>query len=324
MIDTDSLKVAVDCRELVRSELGDPASKSAKVWHWLCPFHADGKTPSLAVYADGFKCYGCGEYGDVFTWLQKRHNLTFLEAVQQVRGGALPTSAPAVRPAPAPHLLEPPAETWQTKAVDVMIECMEVLWSGRGKAPGALAELHKRGLSDDTIKAAWLGYQPADGERRGLFVPRGVVIPHWHGRANTMWGLKIWRPLGSDPKYTQVKGSVPALYGADNLAGHDVAVVCEGEFDALLLAQQAGDLAGVVTFGSATSQDIEGWLPYLLPVKRLLVATDNDAAGEKAWQYWHAKTQRVRRLLPPGGAKDITDAWRAGADLRAWLLAGMG
>ena len=49
----------------------------------LCPFH-DEKTPSFQVTpARGFfYCFGCGEGGDVITFIQKIDNLTFTEAVQ--------------------------------------------------------------------------------------------------------------------------------------------------------------------------------------------------------------------------------------------------
>ncbi len=49
----------------------------------LCPFH-DEKTPSFTVTPSRgfFYCFGCGEGGDVFTFLQKHQNLAFTEAVQ--------------------------------------------------------------------------------------------------------------------------------------------------------------------------------------------------------------------------------------------------
>lgn len=40
----------------------------------LCPFHAE-KTPSMKIYDNGFKCYGCGEGGDMFVFVQKLFNL---------------------------------------------------------------------------------------------------------------------------------------------------------------------------------------------------------------------------------------------------------
>ncbi len=51
----------------------------------LCPFH-DEKTPSFQVTpARGFfYCFGCGEGGDVITFLQKIDNLSFAEAVERL------------------------------------------------------------------------------------------------------------------------------------------------------------------------------------------------------------------------------------------------
>ena len=48
----------------------------------LCPFHQE-KTPSFSVRRDHqyFKCFGCGEGGDVFTFVMKRDNLTFYESM---------------------------------------------------------------------------------------------------------------------------------------------------------------------------------------------------------------------------------------------------
>ena len=46
----------------------------------LCPFHPE-KTNSLKVYEDHWYCFGCGEKGDVITFLMKIHNLTFQEVL---------------------------------------------------------------------------------------------------------------------------------------------------------------------------------------------------------------------------------------------------
>src|SRR5271157_1179526 len=51
----------------------------------LCPFHQE-KTPSFSVHATRqfFHCFGCGESGDVFKFVQKLENLSFPEAVRLV------------------------------------------------------------------------------------------------------------------------------------------------------------------------------------------------------------------------------------------------
>ena len=57
---------------------------------------------------------------------------------------------------------------------------------------------------------------------------------------------------------------------------------------------------------------------HFLPVKRLLVVTDNDEEGERAAAYLLERTRRARRLRPPQG-NDVTDFWKGGGDLRGWV-----
>lgn len=49
----------------------------------LCPFH-DEKTPSFHVYEDGFKCYGCQEYGDNIAFVSKLEAVAPLEAARMI------------------------------------------------------------------------------------------------------------------------------------------------------------------------------------------------------------------------------------------------
>ncbi len=51
----------------------------------LCPFHAE-KTPSFMVHPERqtFHCFGCGEGGDVFSFVTKYHNLSFPEALKEL------------------------------------------------------------------------------------------------------------------------------------------------------------------------------------------------------------------------------------------------
>lgn len=50
-----------------------------------CPFHKE-KTPSFKVYKDRFKCYGCGEAGDIFTFVQLMNGISFKEAFNALGG----------------------------------------------------------------------------------------------------------------------------------------------------------------------------------------------------------------------------------------------
>jgi hypothetical protein len=50
----------------------------------LCPFHNE-KTPSFYIFQDNkFKCFGCGEHGDVIDFIQKLHGLSFQDALKHL------------------------------------------------------------------------------------------------------------------------------------------------------------------------------------------------------------------------------------------------
>jgi hypothetical protein len=202
------------------------------------------------------------------------------------------------------------------------------LWGSGGEK--ALAWLRARGLRDGTIRAARLGYNPAerfdklaawglpdpgDGKRHAVFLPRGVIIPC--EVAGVVWRVRLRRPVGK-PKYWNVLGSKRGLYLAETLTPGKPAVLAEGEFDSLLLYQEAGDLVGVVTLGSVDRNLPDCWVPFLLPIPTILVAYDTDGAGESGASAWASLTARARRIKPLVG-KDITDFWKAGGNLRAWV-----
>jgi DNA primase len=325
-IDLDSLKANTDLQALVERDLGAPVKRAGKAWQWYCPFHADHKTPSLTVYADGFKCFGCGAQGDAIGWLMLREGVSFLEACERLGAGNAPSHAP--RPAvQTPAVKEAPAEAWQDAARAFVLQAQQTLWGPAGER--ARAWLAKRGLSEATIIAQELGFhgeyseEPAeawglDGEPVKL--ARGIVIPC--AVAWAPWYVKIRRAEADGPKYLHVRGGRPALYGADAMLSLPDCLVCEGELDALLALQELGDLADCVTFGSASDRDIRPWLAYLLPARRLWIATDADDAGDAAAAKWATLTARARRLRPT--RKDITDMHTGGADLRAWLRAELG
>jgi DNA primase len=81
----DEVRARADLVEIIGEFV--PLNKSGKEWKGQCPFH-DDRTPSFYVDPDkGFyKCFGCGESGDVFTFLMKRSGMEFLDAVRSLAG----------------------------------------------------------------------------------------------------------------------------------------------------------------------------------------------------------------------------------------------
>src|SRR5881397_3257541 len=84
----EEIKARLDVAEVVSPYV--PLKRSGRSLKGLCPFHGE-KTPSFYVFPETgtWKCFGCGEGGDVFSFLQKRENLEFGEALRllAVRAG---------------------------------------------------------------------------------------------------------------------------------------------------------------------------------------------------------------------------------------------
>jgi DNA primase len=128
----------------------------------LCPFHAE-KTASFSVHATRqfFHCFGCGESGDVFTFVQKVENITFPEAVRliaQKLGVPMPKvsfSSPAeARDAQVRMALL----DVHVRAVAFFQECLR-----RPEGANAREYLKGRGLDAETVARFRIGYAPDSG-----------------------------------------------------------------------------------------------------------------------------------------------------------------
>jgi DNA primase len=122
----------------------------------LCPFHTE-KTPSFNVVEDKgiFKCFGCGESGDVFSFVMKIEGLSFPEALQKL---AKQAGIDYIRS-------EHPHEDSEDKTEPIINACREfaafcyrALRSEHGL--GAMEYLHDREFSDEVLKKFGVGYAP--------------------------------------------------------------------------------------------------------------------------------------------------------------------
>jgi DNA primase len=321
MTDIQALKTGCDVRLLVEADLGPAHSRGGKALLWRCPFHSEHKGFSLAVWENGWRCFGaCSMSGDALDWLQKYRGMSFEEACAYLgaedRRKQLICHVPRERSAAVET--QPPAEDWQRTAWKVVAGAEEVLWSEQGGR--ALKYLKARGLTDETILRARLGYVPGrpwEWLRIGkVTVPCGITIPWVVGKE--LWAVKVRRTAGL-PKYTQIAvGSAHGLYNAANLEGHEIVLFVEGEFDALLAEQESGGLVGVATLGSASGMLNPRWMPLLLHCKTILAAYDADEAGMKGAARLQALTKRARVVQVPWG-KDITEFVLKGGSVREWL-----
>jgi len=317
---------------------GIKLTRYGKTYRGRCPFH-NGKTEtSLLVDTEGgkFHCFGCDRHGDAIDWLRERREMSFLEACQYL--GREPETKPK-EPRPAPLKWEPkePKETahaWEEKARDFMNKARHTLWTDTGTE--ARAFLHGRGLTDETVKGACLGWNPSDryleranwglepslkedGTERRLWIPAGLIIPLIDkGKVKR---LRVRRTEG-EPRYVLISGSDtrPMTWNLERGA----AVIVESELDGILLDQEAGDLAGVVAMGTATAKPDGPKHEALREMEIILVSLDSYEAGAKAsWQFWPTTYGKKAKRWPVIKGKDPSEAWQNGLDLRAWILAGL-
>ena len=76
------MALKIDLREYAEKTV-DFVKQSGDTQFAVCPFHEE-KTASLAVTPEIFHCFGCGKYGNLYTWIQLTEHVTFDQAVQKV------------------------------------------------------------------------------------------------------------------------------------------------------------------------------------------------------------------------------------------------
>ena len=171
----------------------------------LCPFHAE-KTPSFSVHATRqfFHCFGCGESGDVFTFIQKVENITFPEAVRliaQKLGVAIPKVS-----------FSSPAEARDAQVrmalLDVHVRAVAFFQEYLRRPEGANAReyLKGRGLDNETIARFRIGYAPDSG-----FLLRDALRREFDEDLLRESGLFSWKEGSRQPSAvsTQEKQGLP-------------------------------------------------------------------------------------------------------------------
>jgi DNA polymerase-1 len=333
-----------------------PASHSGKQWQGACPFSdcsadTDGFVvwPELTSRGCHYYCRGCGRAGDVLSFV------CAYEGISRRRGCdvlGIPYDETTsldelVLPKMAPD--DPPPDAWQQRATAFAQEAMERLWSDEGLL--ARDYLHQRGLTDEIIQQAQLGYhkttcvEPAATwgiadrpQIEKVWLPRGIVIPWFaeHG----LWKLNIRRgdkDIEHDiqqakaygrkpraPKYVEVQGSANYLYHVDALVPGHPALLLESELDALA-AIQAGthDIVSAVATGSIGRGHTPRALCALAQASRVLIGFDVDAngRGDDAAAWWLRTLPHATRLRP--WVHDVNEMLQQQQDIRTWVALGL-
>lgn len=289
--------------------------RAGKEHKGLCPFHQE-KSPSFHVNPDKgiFKCFGCGEGGDVFAFVQKAKGLDFLDSVREL------AHKYGIR------LVETVEEKQHYDRRSTIINLYQLacdyysrLLDDPQEGLTARRYLESRGIGDEIIQRFRLGYAPKawDGllayltretkvspgtlEEAGLVRRRAdstscydlfrdrLMIPICddQGRVIAFGG----RTMGDDqPKYlnspeTPIYTKGQHLYAfhlsRDAIKEKDAVVVVEGYFDAIT-ANRFGFTNTVATLGTALTEQQAKMLVRYTESKRVYLSFDSDQAGVRA------------------------------------------
>jgi len=282
-------------------------------------------------------CRQCNKGGTAVNYLVHIRNMSYSDACKSL--GITPSHRASnyIRHRWEPQApQDPPSELWQKQAKGILRWSQGILWDVHYvKIKEWL--LNERGLTEETVKQAGLGWIPQDyyadreswglpesfneqGRNTKLRLPVGLVIPCINDGQLLRIRIRRNSPSDDDGKYYIVSGSsmTPMTLGNDN-----VFILVESELDAILLHQEAGDLITAIALGSADTKPDSGLYERLKEADKILVSLDSDEAGAKsAWDFWMDHFPQATRW-PVIKGKDPTEAYLNGLNLRKWIIAGI-
>jgi len=315
--DVDEVKARTNIGDIIGERV---ALKSAGVGSLkgLCPFH-DERSPSFHVrpQVGYYHCFGCGESGDVLSFLRAMDHLSFTEAVERLAarigytlhyedGGAAPETSGRTRLYQANAAA---AEWFRGQLSSGEADAGRRFLGERGFDAGAAAHfgvgyapkgwnnlrdaMRSQGFSDEELSAAGLVSQ---GQRGVYDRFRGRVVWPIRDVTGQTIGFGARRLYEDDqgPKYlntpeTTIYKKAQVLYGLD-LAKKDVSrshrvVVVEGYTD-VMACHLAGVTTAVATCGTAFGADHITMLRRVMgddtAAGEVVFTFDPDAAGQKA------------------------------------------
>jgi DNA primase len=145
--------------------------KSGKALKGLCPFHNE-RTPSFYVFAETqtWRCFGCNEGGDVFSFVQKQQGLEFREALQYLaeKAGVSVDDFSGQDPEQARET-NALKERLRKLNEDALLWFHQMLLRSK-EAAEARAYVQSRGISADTVVTFSLGYAPEQWDGLSRFL----------------------------------------------------------------------------------------------------------------------------------------------------------
>lgn len=302
---TDELRERLSIVDVVGRRV--PLVKKGQNYWGCCPFHNE-KTPSFSVNEDkGFyHCFGCGEHGDIISFVMKSENVDFKTAITELANQA-GLKMPDYKPKPAAQVAR------EESYYQIMNAAAEIYQKLLYEQVGAhaLEYVRGRGFSDEMIKHYRIGYAPKNNVIANKFInvkqdnlmATGMCRHGDYGMYD-FFRDKLMFPIfnargqivafsgrsldGSEPKYinttdTELFHKRKTIFGfnfaRDAIHRANRSIVVEGQIDAIQM-QCNGFPETVAPLGTALTED---HISMLCKANRNIVfCFDGDAAGQKA------------------------------------------
>ncbi|MEE0294541.1 MAG: DNA primase, partial [Eubacterium sp.] len=276
----------------------------------LCPFHNE-KSPSFSVSPGKqmYYCFGCGEGGNVISFVMKYENYSFIEAVQM-----LASRAGIKLPQVTRSKEEKENADKRSQILTINTLAAKFYYYMLKSEKGALAYHYLRGreLSDNTITGFGLGYSDkysdslykymkSKGYKDDILKETGLFTFEEKGVHDKFWNRVMFpimdvnnkviafggRVMGDGkPKYlnspeTKVFDKSRNLYGLNiaRTSRKDYLLICEGYMDVISL-HQAGFNNAVAALGTSFTSGHASLIKRY--AKEVVLTFDSDGAGIKA------------------------------------------
>lgn len=285
--------------------------RAGRISKGLCPFHGE-KTPSFTVYPDtqSYYCFGCGNGGDVITFIKNIENLDYIDAVRFLadkNGMDMPSE----------NSYDSTVNKRRLRMLEANREAARFFHKCLTTQEGAAGYRYfkNRGLSDSTIRHFGLGFAPDDFQSLTNYMLKlgytkdelvyanlarrsqknenhiydnfrnRVMFPIIDVKGNVIaFGGRVMDD--SKPKYLNTSDTLVYKKSqgvfALNLAkksGKDSLILCEGYMDVIAM-HQAGFTNTVAGLGTALTSEQAHLLSRY--ASEIMIAYDADEAGQKA------------------------------------------
>lgn len=312
------VKRANDIVDVIGSYL-EVKKRGSQFWA-RCPFHGE-KTPSFSVNRNMqiFKCFGCGESGDVIKFVQKYESCTFIEAIELLAKRANLKMPETTEQKQDKEFQErkKKKDVYLAICKDTAIFYYKCFYGESGKV--ARDYVAERGFDADTVKKFGIGYSPNGSDLVNYLQKRNyqqedclkcgvlqransgrlydplhhrLIVPifNMQGKVIAFGGRGLTTEIIENGKYKNTSDS-PQFSKRDTLFALNIAkeqkqqseldnlVVVEGYMDVIAM-YQAGFRRVVASMGTSLTESQAKWMSRL--TKSVYICYDGDGAGQKA------------------------------------------